>query len=128
MPQSSNKTAFLRKKPPFLRVCKKSGKKTETPTAPMKRPFRPKNGKELRHDIRCKGTRPIPRDYEQGAAAQGLPYQQADGALSAAVQSNPPCLHREENPLLRHQETRCHRLYDQPGGQPQPVHRTHQLV
>ena len=57
-----------------------------------------------------------------------IPYQQADGALSAAVQSDSPCLHREENPLLRHQEKRRHRLYDQPGGQPQPVHRTHQLV
>ena len=29
-PQSSNKTAFLRKKSPFLRVCKKPCKKTET--------------------------------------------------------------------------------------------------
>ena len=44
-PQSSNKTAFLRKKPPFLRVCKKSGKKTETPAASMKHPFGPKKRK-----------------------------------------------------------------------------------
>ena len=43
--QSSNKTAFLRKKPPFLRVCKKSGKKNETPTAPMKHPFGPEKQK-----------------------------------------------------------------------------------
>lgn len=59
--------------PPFLRVCKKSGKKTETPAASMKHPFGPKNRKELRHDIRCKGTRTIPGNHEQGAAAQGLP-------------------------------------------------------
>lgn len=70
----------------------------------------------------------IPGDHEQGTTAQGLPHQQAYGALSAAVQSDPPCLHREENPLLRHQETRRYQLYDQPGGQPQPVHRANRLV
>ena len=43
--QSSNKTAFLRKMPPFLRVCKKPGKKPETPTAPMKHPFGPQKRK-----------------------------------------------------------------------------------
>jgi hypothetical protein len=39
--QSSNKTAFLRKKPPFLRVCKKSGKKIHALSALMKHPFGP---------------------------------------------------------------------------------------
>ena len=79
-------------------------------------------------DVAQNVVRTIPGNHEQGTTAQGLPHQQAYGALSAAVQSDSPCLHREENPLLRHQETRRHRLYDQPGGQPQPVHRTNRLV
>ena len=45
LPQSSNKTAFLRKMPPFLRVCKKSGKKMHALSAPMERPFGPQKWK-----------------------------------------------------------------------------------
>ena len=43
--RSSNKTAFLRKKPPFLRVCKKRGKKMEAPAAQMKHSFGPQKQK-----------------------------------------------------------------------------------
>ena len=129
MPQSSNKTAFLRKKPPFLRVCKKSGKKTETPTAPMKHPFGPqKTERSFVMTYDAEELEQYPEIMNKEQLRKVCHNQQTDGALSAAVQSDPPRLHREENPLLRHQETRRHRLYDQPGDQPQPVHRAHQLV
>jgi len=43
-----------------------------------------------------------------------LPHQQADGALSSPIQPDSAHLHRQENPLLRHQKERCDRLYERP--------------
>ncbi len=42
------------------------------------------------------------------------PHQQADGALSSPIQPDSAHLHRQENPLLRHQKERCDRFYERP--------------
>ena len=70
--------------------------------------------RSLRYEIRRQGIQKIPGDYEQGADADRLPHQQADGALSSPIQPNPSHLHRQENPLLRHQKERCDRFYERP--------------
>ena len=70
--------------------------------------------RSLRYEIRRQGIQKIPRDYEQGADADRLPHQQADGALSSPIQPDSAHLHRQENPLLRHQKERCDRLYERP--------------
>ena len=70
--------------------------------------------RSLRYEIRRQGIQKISRDYEQGADADCLPHQQADGALSSPIQPNSAHLHRQENPLLRHQKERCDRFYERP--------------
>lgn len=70
--------------------------------------------RSLRYEIRRQGIQKISRDYEQGADADRLPHQQVDGALSSPIQPDSAHLHRQENPLLRHQKERCDRLYERP--------------
>ena len=70
--------------------------------------------RSLRYEIRRQGIQKIPRDYEQGADADRLSHQQTDGSLSSPIQPNSAHLHRQENPLLRHQKERCDRFYERP--------------
>ena len=50
--------------------------------------------RSLRYEIRRQGIQKIPGDYEQGADADCLPHQQADGALSSPIQPDSSHLHR----------------------------------